>query len=268
VRGGDVGAGVQHARGHPARLHELVERRGLSDRVVAHRRQRAVATRAQRDGLARGSAVADRPEHLRAGQRELHRSFDVARGHRREDDVGPRRPLAAEATTEIARDDADVLGAQAQQPRDALAVAEDALGRVVQGQALGPLPDRHGAVWLHRIVGLGRRQVRLLDADLRLLQPGLGVAVPAVRLLVRTRRVLRREGLLAPPLEAHLRRLDGVVGAHELGALVGGLRRVGDDHRDRLVRIEHAVVLQELQLPGGGIAGHLPGRRQTRGVVV
>ena len=111
--------------------------------VVAHRGELARGVGAEHDVLARVGAVPDQREHLLSRQHELDGAADHLRRHRRERDVRPRRPFAAEAAADVVRDDADVLLLEIEQRGQPLADAEDALRRVVDRHAIVALPDSH-----------------------------------------------------------------------------------------------------------------------------
>ena len=146
----------------------------------------------ERDALLGARAVADRAEHLRARQRDLHGAVRQLRGHRGERDVRPRRALRTEPAADEARDDAHVLGGQAEHRSELAARADHALRRVVEGEPVA-LPQRDGGVRLHRVVVLDGRRVHVVDLGRGARERGFGVALVRVGVLaVHLRRLVRR----------------------------------------------------------------------------
>ncbi len=250
VRRLDVRAGVKHPGLHRARLDELVEAGSLGRDLVPDRGEPPARVGAEGHLLDRAGAVSDEREHLRPGEGDLHPAPDDLGPHRGEGHVRPGGPFAAEASSDVMGENADVLGLEAEDRRDLLPDAEEALGRVVERQATLPLPDGDRRVRLHRVVVLERRRVRRFDPRARVLEACLDVAALRVGLAERARRLrLVRSGQVRPYRGPDRGRGHGpIVGhAHEARRILGALERVGDDERDGLIGVEHAVVLQELE---------------------
>ena len=192
-------------------------------------------------------APADGAEHLRPLQRELHGTPDLARRHRREEDVRPDRALAAEAAADVRIDHSHILGGNSERLGDHFTRASDVLRRVVESE-LAALPMRDRPVRLHRVVVLHRRLVDGVH-----LHFGLGERLHPVAPLLRRRtsRHLRRARVCLCLFE-----IDpglGILVAHPQlrGGIVRLLQRLGHDDRDRLAVVANARVLEERKLASG-----------------
>ena len=209
--------------------------------------ERPVAAEPGPDVDLRGAA-ADGLERLLEGQDEPDGPAGRER-HEREQRLVLGVLLATERAARVGREHADLGERQADQ------VGDDALQPV---RMLDRAPDRdavavgrgHERVRLDRELGDHRERVGALDDDVRLAHRGVDVA-PAVAVLAedvgRRVRVVRPEGRVLDERRAvRQRRGEGVDGRQllagdpdERGRLLGRVRSLGGDRRDRL-----AVVLR------------------------
>src|SRR4029077_7494416 len=109
----------------------------------------------------------------------LHGPAQLLRRQRRDHHVGPGGSLAPEAATYELRDHPPLLGRDGERVGELLAPPEDALGRVIDGEAVA-VPDRERRVGLERIVRLRRRAVLGLDAVVGLEQRRVDVSAKLV----------------------------------------------------------------------------------------
>ena len=142
--------------------------------------EHAVLSRAEFHMLKRLAAESDRPEHLTPTQGELHWPPDLAGGHRRQHDMRPDRPFAAEAAPDEMGDDPDILRRNLEQVGDAFAHPEYALAGIEERQVIA-FPCRDGRMRLHRVVCLDRCYVRVFCLDRSHLPAGIQVALRRVR---------------------------------------------------------------------------------------
>jgi len=190
--------------------------------------------------------VPDDREHLLSRNDELRRSLHYLRRHHGEDDVRPRRALAAEATADEVVDDSHVLRRKIEDEGEPLPDAEDSLRRVVDGESLVALPDGDRGRRLHRVVVLHLRRVRRVERHVRGGERPIDVTALRVRLAscAHARRFVRSREL---PSEIRERGGGGVASCHAGGGVLRALQRVCDDERDRLPRIEHLWPLEDLE---------------------
>ncbi len=223
----------------------------------------ALVVGAEPHRLAGRGAMADGTEHLVAPQHQLHRPARHPGRHDAEDLRALHQRLRAEAAAQEGRADQDVGGVQAEQLRDAaLAHGEGLAGRV--DDELVAVPLRHDGVRLHGVMVLGRRLVGGVEALRCAREAGLDVAA-----VVDVRRLAdadgrRHEALVA--VEADAGRLDLVLGGEQRHALGGGLQRLGDHHRDRLVGVADAIVLQHVHAEREGAVLLVRVEGERRGV--
>ena len=139
----------------------------MRDHVVADGGQLAVAPSAEYDVLLRLRAPADRSEHLRPTQDELHRTARLLRSHGGKHDVGPGGTLAAEAAADERIDHANIVGAM---PSVFATVSRTPETYCVASYSVSRSPShlRDCRVRLHWVVMLHGRRVDGIDADLRL----------------------------------------------------------------------------------------------------
>ena len=177
------------------------------------------------------------------------------------DVVRVRAALRAEAAADELRHHADVGLRQTEDRRDALAAREHALRGVVEREPAA-VPGGRGGVRFHRVVELGRRHVGLVDADRRRRERGVERAARRVgRILIRLGRLVRSSrpasSSSSPAFAAYVTRTR----ARGVGR---DLERLGDDQRDRLAVVEHAIVLQQAQF---AVAGRSRVLAHTRRIV-
>ena len=161
----DVRARMQEPARVEQRLREFLVSRGLLVALVHDRREPAVARGAERDALDRVRAVADAVIHLAPRQHHLDRSPRDARAERRQRHMRPGAQARAEGAADEGRDDADVLGRNAEHGGDLVGRVVHPLRLVPQRQPVA-VPGRDRRVHLDRIVVLARDHVGLVDLDL------------------------------------------------------------------------------------------------------
>ena len=157
----------QVAARHGGVFDVVVEHRRRVDAVVADAGQLAVTVGAERDRLNGRRLVADHRVHLRAGKLQADRPVHHLRGERGQQRVRPGPGFAAESTAQKLAYDVDFLLRNAEHERHQLLRADDHLGRVVQRQRAGVIPDRQRHVRLHLVVMAVGHRIGLLDFDWR-----------------------------------------------------------------------------------------------------
>ena len=153
-------------------------------------------------------------------------------------------------------------GRDSEQSCEASLRQRETLTRRVDGQLLA-VPCGDDRVRLHRIVVLGRRLVGRFDALRGRGQPRLDIAPLHL-------------GRIADPdaggnetldrVEADPGRLGLVTGREQHGPFRRGLEGLGDHDRDRLVRVAHTVVLQNVEPKHEGVRPHVRILRERRPV--
>ena len=141
--------------------------------------ERAVPPGAKLDVEARGGGGMSEDELLRPVERQAHRPADPERDQRQQ--RLQEHHLAAEATADRHRHDANLVRGESGRARDRVADDERPLGRRPYGQPAFRLGARHGDVRLQeRMVGAADA-VGGADHDVRLLQRGGRVPTGQVR---------------------------------------------------------------------------------------
>ena len=145
VRGGDVGAGVHHARRRRDRIGVLAVGRGLRHGVVHEGGEAPVARGADAQPLHRLLPPADQGEHLRACELQPHRAAELLCRQAGQHQAGdPGAAFRAEAAAEIRRDHPHARDVEAKTLRQRGAVGEHRLRRRVHGEvAAVPLGQHH-----------------------------------------------------------------------------------------------------------------------------
>jgi hypothetical protein len=197
--------------------------------------ERAVAPGAELQRLNRVRAVADRGEHLRAGEDELDRPSDRACGEHREGHVGPYEQAGAEAAADVRREHADGGRRDRERRREECLEVRRPLGRVVDRDGVA-VPGRHGRKRAERVVRVVRGRVGRLVRDFGGCERGVdvsasGVGAPRVglQLAARVADVEHRVGFLVGDVHETRRR----------GRLS---RRLGDHDRDDRPEAEAAAL--------------------------
>ena len=249
MRGGDGRAGVKRMRGVGGRLEEIVEGARCGLGVMIDRGQQAVAVGADAKPLAGGRAMADRAVHLFAAQHELDRPADQSSRHDAEDLRPGDQALGAEAAAEEGAADMNLLRGDAEQSRDPPLGHGEALARRIDRQRVA-VPRRHDGVRLHGVVVLGGRLVGRIDALRCRRETRLDIAAPHFGRIADADGG-RHEAFAG--IETDAGGLRFVARRQQRCAFRRGLQRLGDHHRDRLVRIAHLVVLQEIEPEHEGV---------------
>ena len=251
VGGAQVGRLVKRMRDPAGRLEEVVERARRGEGVVIDRCEMPVLVGAEAERLPGRRAMPDRAEHLLAPGDQLDRTADQAGGHDAQHLRRPDGALGAEAAAEERALNMDVGGVDAEQAGDPGLRHRHPLARRIEEQPVA-VPARHHRVRLHRVVVLRRRVVGRLDPAVGVGQTGRHVAAGLVRRAADADRV-RHETLGL--VEAGAGRLHRIGRTQQQRAFRGGLQRLGDHHRDRLVGVAHMIVLQQVELVGERLAG-------------
>ena len=243
MRGGDGGTGVERVRGVGGGFEEIVKaaRHGL--RVMIDRGQPPIGIDADLKPLPGGRAMADRPVHLLAAQHQLDRPADQPGGQDAEHLRPGDHALRSEAAAEKRTANLDLVGRDAEQPRDPALRHRQALARRIDRQGIA-LPGRHDGVRLHGIVVLGRRLIGRIDARRGDRKACLDIAAAHGRGIADANR-LWDETLAA--IKTYSGGLRFIVRRQQRGALGGRLEGLGDHHRDRLVDVAHPIVLQQVE---------------------
>ena len=177
----DRASRVEVPRLQRGRLDERIEARGGRRALLAERSQPPILHPAGFDADLRLGPAADRAEHLRPRQGQLHGEPDLLRRQRADEHVRPRRSFAAERAADEFRQHADVLFGKLERRGQLVTNGEHPLGGVVDGQPVRRGPLRDGRVRLHRIVDLRRNLVLLVDFRVRAAQTVRHVAVRGIR---------------------------------------------------------------------------------------
>ena len=213
--------------------------------VVLQRDELAVGRRAEAHALLGARPMPGRLEHHLAADHELHRPAELPRRRGGERAVRPWPELAAEARAQEPGDDANVLLRQPEHLREDAPEIEDPLRPLVERQRR-PIPDRGRRVQLDGVVGLGRRDVGLVELDRR---AGRTRASASPRWLCRRSRgpnvVTTTSGSSsASRLVVDVRLLLGVRHPDRVRRGLGGLERVRHRERDVLAVVADDVVLE------------------------
>ncbi len=206
-------------------------------------RQHALAVHADAQRLPRRWSMADGPVHLVAAKHQLDRSADQP-GRQNAEDLRPGdEALGAEPTAQKGAADVDVLRRDAEEPGDPCLRHGHALAGHIDGEPVA-VPCGDDRVRLHRVVVLRRRLVGRLDAPRGCGEPRLDIAD------LRLGRVDDPDGggdEALDGVEADAGKLPLIAGGEERGAFRRGFQGLGDDDRDRLVRVANLVILQEVE---------------------
>ena len=244
---GDVRARVQEPARVQERLRELLVGGGLLVALVHDGGEAAVARGAEGDALDRVRAVADAVVHLAPRQHQLDRPPRHAGAERRQRHVRPGAQPGAEGAADEGRDDADVLGRDAEHGGELVGHVVHPLRLVPQGQAVA-VPGRDRGVHLDRVVVLARDHVGLVDLDLGGREGSFGIAAPRlVRLDLALVGLLVRRVHRLGAADVGGRGLGRVGDAHQPRRVGGLLEGLGDHERDRLALMVHPVVLEHVQ---------------------
>ena len=199
---------------------------------------------------------------LEAGQQALDavldpldRRADRAGGDAHEHLLARDHALLPEAAADVGRDDPHPVLVEAEDPGHGGADEVRDLRRGVEDDALAaalPLGQAGAALERHRGQAAGGELG--LDDELRLREDVVHLRVLGERHVeqhVGVELVVHARGVV---LERRLDRADRVVGLvvddDQLGRVLGGVRRVGDDHRDRLARVTDALGREHRELDG------------------
>ena len=235
--------GIERLRSSRRRLEEVVECARSGFGIVRERRQLAVLVGADAQRLPRRRPMTDRTEHLFARQHELDRPPGHARGHDAEHLRPCNEALAAEAAAEKRTADLNPVGRNAEQFGDALLRPDDPLARHIDRELVA-VPGRHDRVRLHGIVILRRRLVGGGDLRRGRSETGFGVTVVEFRREARADHG-RHEAL--DRIKTHPRRLNLVARRQQHRGFGRGLEGFGDHHRDRLMGVANAIILQHVE---------------------
>ena len=257
----DRASGVEVPRLQRGRLDERIEARGGRSALLAERSQPPILHPAGFDADLRLGPAADRAEHLRPRQGQLHGEPDLLRRQRADEHVRPRRSFAAERAADEFRQHADVLFGKLERRGQLVTNGEHPLGGVVDGQPVRRGPLRDGRVRLHRIVDLRRNLILLVEFRVRGAQTVRHVAVRGIRRSFAP----SRHDVLWERLVERVFEMDGVgLGrgphAHEQCSVRGPFQAGRDDDSDGLVAVQDAVVLQHLDDPIRRIEVRSPGQ--------
>ena len=254
----DVRARMQEPARVEERLGELLVGGGLLVAVVHDGGEAAVARCAEGDALDRVRAVADAVIHLAPRQHHLDRPPRDARAERRQRHMRPGAQPRAEGAADEGRDDADVLGRNAEHGGDLVGRVVHPLRLVPEGQAVA-VPGRDGGVHLDGVVVLARDHVGLVDLDLGARERSFGIAAPSLwrPCLSLIGLLLRRQNRL-DALNVGGSGFRRVGDAHQRRRVVRLFEGLGDHEGDRLALMVHPVVLEHVQaLTDGRVHGAL-----------
>ena len=112
----------------------------------------AVTVRAESNCLNGSRLMTHHRVHLCAAKLQADRPVHHFRGERGQQSVRPRPGLAAESAAQELAHDVDFLLGNTEHERNQLPRADDHLGRVVECQRAGTVPDRQSHVRLHLVV--------------------------------------------------------------------------------------------------------------------
>ena len=164
VRGEPVRGGVQGARLHAGRLKIVVEAGAVRPGLVADGAELSVGAGCQSHTLHRVAAVRREVKHLLPRQRSFHRAVELAGRHRAQRHITIDRQLAAEAATDVATDDAHLVGRDLQRVGDRVLRAFEQLRCAVNVHP-SVFPVREGGVRLHRRMNVAGRREGRVDLD-------------------------------------------------------------------------------------------------------
>ena len=243
VRGGDVGAGVHHARRRGHRIGVLAVGRGLRHGVVQEGVEAPVARGADLQPLHRLLPPADQGEHLRAGELQPHRAAELSCRQAGQHQAGePGAAFRAEAAAEIRRDHPHARDVEAKALRQSGAMGEHRLRRRVHGElAAVPIGQHH--LRLDGQVVVRRRGVAPVERHGGRGQRRLGLAAPAVG--GGEPGGARRESRLARLIQRRDGRQGRIAHLDRSGRGARCLRRFRQHQGDRLAGEMHHRFLQQ-----------------------
>ena len=242
-------ARVQHACLARRGLQKIFHHGSMHNHIVLHRGQPAVRRRGQLDVLHCRWSAPHRAPHLRPFQCQLHRLLHRLRRHRRQNDMGPRRSLAAKSASGIRALHVHVVQRNPQRAGDRHLVACNVLGRVIDVQLVA-FPPRQGGMRLHGIVMLKRRRIGLVERDAclrhssRHVPAGLRGRLPAGGL--RRSRFVQTLFEIQLGLRLRIRHPQQLRRVHRLG------QRPRHHDGDRLAVIKHLRLLQHGHVSASG----------------
>lgn len=244
MRRADRGTGVQGAGAYTDALDVIAHMRACHEAVVPDARQASRFLRADRERLNRRGLIAVTGECLSAGEHELHGHAELARGHGREELVGPDPTLAAESTADIGVPHPYSARIDLQRAGNHFARIDDALYRVEQCE-LATAPDSERCRRLDGAMMSIGRAIRVLQANVRCLPSRGHVADRRVGLPEKERASF---AVFQTGREVRFERLLSIGHRHVSGGFQRGFERSCNDERDRLPLVEHLVALQRQQI--------------------
>jgi len=139
----------------------VIVRRHRRGAGVDQRTEMAVRLRANRDALLGQRATADDAVHAFARQRHTHGSANQS-CRRGAQDLVVRQALAAEATADVGREHAHLLGLEIKSSRRSSLLGGDHLRRVMNGEIV-TIPYDRRCMRLNRVVIVPRRAIDMVD---------------------------------------------------------------------------------------------------------
>ncbi len=172
-------------------------------------------------------------------------SFQVKRGHDREEKLVLGTQADAERAADEVGDNPHVLGLQAKHAGD-VGLAYSARPGSCRSTVILPVavPHHRRGVRLHRAMVFGSDAIFVADPVWRGGECGRGVAARLRRWGYAVSFLRRHVGLLARRVEVGVMRFSGDVDPDEGGGVPGGGEVLGHDQGDRLAAVEDAVVEQ------------------------